>query len=525
MSTIFLQSSGFSAFNTGIEWNGNSRIKLEEISERFVLMYVEGWWVVDLEYFVILPFKNTNKNTNKNANKNTDMTYDNYFYINESAITIGVAVNSEIVLTENDELDTVIWCCHNRVEEVEIIIPDEIILKTFKESIEEKRWKVLEGVGERIEWEYWEEVITNNIDRKVVEIAGKVGGEEKVVKRLVEVGCGVEEILRLTEGGEGGRERVVNFYLGEKEWQEIEWEEKVFLTTGSILQHTLKYTCIKTWFHEITHSLFTDNKVDSEYTSTVSWLEKAIFKGTFMDEERVYVGEGGVWDILEEVNVVGVVDLAIAVVMVCRKSGRRSYVTKGGIIVSVNELKRRFANYGRRRERGREKSLIVKAFAEFGEVHEAGVVVGGREGVLGSKFMGVLLAAGFDEDEAKNVLKGGESWIEVGREAGEGEDIALQILREEVLSVKDYYEFSNESEKVDVIIKFQRVWNVINGRKESLIREINRASKLGAAKMCRACVKGEVDFEQDVMVEMAKKSLGVRVVTTKMAEQLLGDMK
>lgn len=139
--------------------------------------------------------------------------------------------------------------------------------------------------------------------------------------------------------------------------------------------------------------------------------------------------------------------------------------------------------------------------------------------------MGVLLAAGFDEDEAKNVLKGGESWIEVGREAGEGEDIALQILREEVLSVKDYYEFSNESEKVDVIIKFQRVWNVINGRKESLIREINRASKLGAAKMCRACVKGEVDFEQDVMVEMAKKSLGVRVVTTKMAEQLLGDMK
>lgn len=101
-----------------------------------------------------------------------------------------------------------------------------------------------------------------------------------------------------------------------------------------------------------------------------------------MDEERVNVGEGGVWDILEEVNVVGVVDLAIAVVMVCRKSGRRSYVTKGGIIVSVNELKRRFANYGRRRERGREKSLIVKAFADFGEVHEAGVVVGGREGVL-----------------------------------------------------------------------------------------------------------------------------------------------
>lgn len=217
MSTIFLQSSGFSAFNTGIEWNGNSRIKLEEISERFVLMYVEGWWVVDLEYFVILPFKNTN----------TDMTYDNNFYINESAITIGVAVNSEIVLTESDELDTVIWCCHNRVEDVEIIIPDEIILKTFKESIEEKRWKVLEGVGERIEWEYWEEVITNNVDRKVVEIAGKVGGEEKVVKRLVEVGCGVEEILRLTEGGERGKERVVNFYLGEREWQEIEWEEKV----------------------------------------------------------------------------------------------------------------------------------------------------------------------------------------------------------------------------------------------------------------------------------------------------------
>ena len=41
--------------------------------------------------------------------------------------------------------------------------------------------------------------------------------------------------------------------------------------------------------------------------------------------------------------------------------------------------------------------------------------------------------------------------------------------------------------------------------------------------MCRACVNGEVDFEQDVMVEIAKKSLGVRVVTTAMAETLLDD--
>ena len=171
------------------------------------------------------------------------------------------------------------------------------------------------------------------------------------------------------------------------------------------------------------------------------------------------------WNVLDEVNTTQAIDLAVAVVMVSLKFGRRTYISSQGSVLGVNEVKERLARHGRKMSKGRTKSLMVKTFADFGEVHEAGVVVGGKEGVL-VKFMGALLAAGFDEEEAKGVLKGDSGWIDVEREAGEGEEIALRILREEGLDVKDYYEFENQEEKIDVIVKFQRVWNVINGRKE-----------------------------------------------------------
>ena len=90
-------------------------------------------------------------------------------------------------------------------------------------------------------------------------------------------------------------------------------------------------------------------------------------------------------------------------------------------------------------------------------------------------------------------------------------------LSQEVLSVRDYYEFETEPGACDKVVEmFWRVWTAINGGEDALIDAINKASKLGAARLCRACVRVGADFGQGVMVEMARKSLGVRVVTEDM---------
>ena len=120
----------------------------------------------------------------------------------------------------------------------------------------------------------------------------------------------------------------------------------------------------------------------------------------------------------------------------------------------------------------------------------------------------------------RNLLRSAQDWIDVTRSPGEGEEAALRFLNEEVLSVKDYYEFEATEDKCDVMMTFFRVWKAINGDPNKIIEAINASSKLGAAKMCRACVRSGLNFEQDVMVEMATKSLGIRVVTDEMNNML-----
>ncbi|GMH57425.1 hypothetical protein TrVE_jg10875 [Triparma verrucosa] len=425
------------------------------------------------------------------------------------------------MLTGEFEADSVLWAVENRIEGVEIEISREAVEKVFDGAAEKKDWKTIEGIKEHVEWEIWEGKIRTNVEPMIVTISLTVFGKEKVVKSMIDNGFAAEEIYSCCETALAPSV-IVDLIIREMGWDGIDWNSKVFLTEGELLKHSIKYNEVKEWWKDIAKDMFTDNKIDGEYEKMVEWSEKGIFKGKFNNDERILSGTQTEWNVLDEVNTTQAIDLAVAVVMVSLKFGRRTYISSQGSVLGVNEVKERLARHGRKMSKGRTKSLMVKTFADFGEVHEAGVVVGGKEGVL-VKFMGALLAAGFDEEEAKGVLKGDSGWIDVDREAGEGEEIALRILREEVLDVKDYYEFENQEEKIDVIVKFQRVWNVINGRKEALIREIKRASKLGAAKMCRACVNGEVDFEQDVMVEIAKKSLGVRVVTTAMAEMLLDD--